>query len=317
MAKPAAGLSDAPAARPSSKREPAGLSPTVVLVETRVNLRIALPLRLVAPALALAALLTPARALDCPPATPCTVGNGTYALQLPTDWDRRSPLPLLVFFHGFGDTPGDVIRRPDMAALVERERLILVVPAGLDRRWHIRPGGPRPRDDLAFATAVVDDVMARLPVDPAMVVAGGFSAGGFLTWTLACDRPGRFTGFLPVAGAFWDPVPVGPCPGGPVAIRHVHGLDDRTVPLAGRIVSAGARQGDIRASLATALVTNACSPVPQESKAGELTCTQWNGCAPGGNLAFCTHPSGHEMDAAWLSDGLAWLRRQSTPRGTR
>lgn len=268
-------------------------------------------MRLIAPALALAALLTPARALDCPPSTPCAVANGAYALLLPSGWDRSSPLPLVVFFHGFGDTPGDVIGRADMAALVERERLILVVPAGLDRRWHVRPGGPRPRDDLAFAAAVVDDVTTRLPVDPAMVVASGFSAGAFITWTLACERPGRFTGFLPVAGAFWHPVPAGPCPGGPVAIRHVHGLDDTTVPLAGRVVSTGARQGDIRASLATAVRTNACSAMQQTTRVGDLTCAQWQGCRPGGRLAFCTHSAGHEMDAAWLSDGLAWLRDRS------
>lgn len=260
-------------------------------------------------ALAVAALAASAatRAAEtCPPAAPCAVSGGTYALAVPAGWDGRRPLPLVVFFHGLGDNPAMVLARADMINLVEREGLILAVPAGLEARWFVRPGGPRPRDDLAFAAAVVEDVMARRAVDPARVIASGFSAGAFLTWTLACERPGRFTGFLPIAGGFWNPMPEGPCPGGPVAIRHVHGRADRTVPLAGRALSGGARQGDIRASLAAALVTNQCAPVPEVAETAAETCTTWRACR-GGALSFCTHPGGHDMDGRFIAEGLAWL----------
>jgi polyhydroxybutyrate depolymerase len=265
--------------------------------------------------LAVLAAPSPARAADpCPPADPCRVASGAYALALPRGWDGRTALPLVVFFHGFGDSPAGVLARTDMMRLVEEQRVILAVPQGLEARWHVRPGGPRPRDDLAFAASVAEDVMARHRVDPAMVVASGFSAGAFLTWTLACERPGRFTGFLPVAGGLWHPVREGPCPGGPVAIRHVHGRDDHTVPLAGRTLSGGARQGDIRASLAAALVTNHCAPVPEVGERGAETCTTWRACR-GGALTFCTHAGGHDMDARWIAEGLAWLR--ALPRAAR
>ncbi|MFX5684666.1 hypothetical protein ABTE42_21295, partial [Acinetobacter baumannii] len=82
------------------------------------------------------------------------------------------------------DTPAGVLANSDIGSLADSQNLLLVLPAGLDRRWHVRPGAPAPRDDLAFATAVLDDVIARYPVDPRMVVAGGFSAGGFITWNL-------------------------------------------------------------------------------------------------------------------------------------
>jgi polyhydroxybutyrate depolymerase len=244
----------------------------------------------------------------CNPDGDCRIAEGEFVLRLPKGWDGRRPLPLLVFFHGFGDTPADVLARSDIGSLADAQDLILALPAGLDRRWHVRPGGPRPRDDLAFASAVVEAVMARHPVDPGLVVASGFSAGAFVTWYLACYRPGRFTGFLPVAGAFWQPVPEGPCPGGPVAIRHVHGLSDATVPLAGRQVSAGARQGDIRASLATALGTARCGPVPVTTVEDGQSCTTWRGCAPPGRLTFCAHHGGHVVAARWLAEGLSWLR---------
>jgi polyhydroxybutyrate depolymerase len=241
----------------------------------------------------------------------CRIAEGEFVLRVPKTWDGRRPLPLLMFFHGFGDTPADALNNSDIGSLPDSESLILVLPAGLDRRWHVRPGGPRPRDDLGFAAAVVEAVMARHPVDRRSVVASGFSAGGFITWNMACYLPGRFTGFLPVAGAFWQPVPEDPCPGGPVAIRHVHGLADTTVPLAGRLVSPGVRQGDIRASLAAALATNRCDAVPAVTSENGQACTTWRGCAAGGRLAFCTHEGGHVVRAQWLAEGLAWLR-QST-----
>ncbi|MCZ8314635.1 PHB depolymerase family esterase [Phreatobacter sp.] len=269
-------------------------------------------MRAAAIAFSLAALTAPVARADCPPADPCRLAEGRYALAAPSAWDGKTPLPLVVFFHGLGDTPAAVLSRTDMMRIVEERRILLAVPEGIDARWFVRPGSPRPRDDLAFAAAVAEDVMARHPVDPAMVVASGFSAGAFLTWTLACERPGRFTGFLPIAGGFWDPVPEGPCPGGPVAIRHVHGRADRTVPLAGRALSGGARQGDMRASLATALVTNHCAPVPEVAEMAGETCTTWRGCR-GGALTFCTHPGGHDMDGRFIADGLAWLRTVPRP----
>lgn len=267
-------------------------------------------MRAAAIAFAVAASAATPTLASCPPADPCRVAEGRYLLASPDGWDGQSPLPLVVFFHGLGDNPAAVLARADMMRLVEEKRILLAVPEGLDARWYVRPGGPRPRDDLAFAAAVVDDVQKRHPVDPARVVASGFSAGAFLTWTLACERPGRFTGFLPVAGGFWHPVPEGPCPGGPVNIRHVHGLADRTVPMAGRALSGGARQGDMRASLATALVTNACSAVPEVRDENGEICISWNGCRDGKSLTFCTHPGGHDMDGRFIAEGLDWLEAQ-------
>lgn len=255
-----------------------------------------------------------ARAAPCEPAAPCPVAHGAYVLRPPAGWDGRSALPLVMFFHGFGSSPQQDLAETDLGSLADSRNVLLVLPIGLDRRWYVRPGGAKPRDDLAFAHAVLDDVMARFPVDRRTIVAAGFSAGAFITWNIACYAPQGFTGFLPVAGAFWEPVPEGPCPGGPVDLRHVHGLADETVPLRGRVVGAGAKQGDIRASLAAMIRTNSCEtmPVATPAPAGE-TCTTWRGCASGRTLAFCSHAGGHDFSAALLVEGLDWLAGLERP----
>jgi polyhydroxybutyrate depolymerase len=247
---------------------------------------------------------------DCPIAAPCHVASGDYVLRFPAGWDGRSALPVLMFFHGYGDDPAGVLQRADVGPFVDHERLLLALPAGLDRRWHIRAEAAAPRDDLAFAGAVLDDLLARYPIDRTMIVAAGFSEGAFVTWTLACAQPGRFTGFLPIAGTFWDPVPAAPCRGGPVDLRHVHGTADPIVPLGGRRLPNGLKQGDVQAALATMARTDGCGRPPVESRADDLDCATWAGCTSGRALSFCTHGGGHEWRARWLSDGLAWLRRQ-------
>jgi polyhydroxybutyrate depolymerase len=252
--------------------------------------------------------LSEAQAAPCDPASPCPVATGAYVLRAPAGWDGRSALPLVMFFHGFGSSPQQDLAETDLGSLADARNVLLVLPIGLDRRWNVRPGGPRPRDDIAYAHEVLADVLKRFPIDRRTVVASGFSAGAFITWNVACYAPEGFTGFLPVAGAFWEPVPEGPCPGGPVNLRHVHGLTDETVPMRGRVVGSGAKQGDIRASLAAMIRTNRCEAMPVATPAspGEA-CTTWRGCASGRTLTFCSHGGGHDMRAAFLEEGLDWL----------
>ena len=72
---------------------------------------------------------------------------------------------------------------------------------------------------------------------------GEFSVGGSLTWYLACQEPGKFAAFAPMAGGFWRRHP-STC-AGPVKLLHAHGWRDQTVPLEGRPLRAGLEQGDI------------------------------------------------------------------------
>lgn len=70
-----------------------------------------------------------------------------------------------------------------------------------------------------------------------------------MVWYLACHRPARFAAFAPIAGAFWEPLPER-CTGPRPKLIHVHGTSDATVPLAGRTLRSGYRQGDVFRSLA-------------------------------------------------------------------
>jgi polyhydroxybutyrate depolymerase len=81
-------------------------------------------------------------------------------------------------------------------------------------------------DDVGYVRGVIADITARdRALDADRIFAVGFSNGGMLAWQLACDDIVRAA--VVVAGALTTSC------GRPVTVLHIHGSNDRTVPLAG------------------------------------------------------------------------------------
>jgi polyhydroxybutyrate depolymerase len=247
-------------------------------------------------------------ALFCAAAGPCadcTAAGGTYHTVAPPGWDGKSKLGLLLFLHGWMTEGLDITGDPDIAAAAGKMGFLLVAPDGLMKSWAPTGAPSQARDDIAFLRAVVRDVEARWPIDRGRVVAAGFSLGASMVWDLACYDAGDFTAFLPFSGGFWRPLPKA-CRSGPVDLRHVHGTDDHTMPMAGRHLFGPFWQGDIRAGFRDWVAEDRCrgKPVALKDWAG-LTCETWTGCAGGRRLQLCVRAGGHQM---WQGDVLAGLR---------
>jgi polyhydroxybutyrate depolymerase len=272
-------------------------------------------MRLLLAALAVSTLAMAAEARACDPTVACTIADGDYFVHVPPGWDGHSALPVVMFFHGYGGSAEGVMADAGLGDALGGAGILLVAPQGLtengaNRSWSFpgkRFGG---RDDFAFVGHVLDDVERRWPVDRSRVLAAGFSVGGSMVWSLACLTPGRFTAFAPVAGAFWRPEPTG-CPGGPVSLRHVHGLADPMVPMQGRALRGGAlHQGDVLAGMATWRRVDGCPEAPdRDEKRGALTCRTWSAsaCRSGRELVLCLHPGEHEIEPGWILDAFHWM----------
>jgi len=191
-----------------------------------------------------------------------TLADGTYRVAVPAGWDGKSKLPMMLYLHGYSQSSADVMDDHDLVDAVTGGGTLLVVPDGLGRTWaHV--GSPsQARDDLAFLHAVAADAGTRWPVDPARIVAAGFSQGGSMVWDLACHAAEGFAAFLPVSGDFWLPYPTR-CESGAVNLRHIHGTNDNTVPMGGRPIMGGRyTQGDIGKSMAILRQTDRCGDEP-------------------------------------------------------
>lgn len=243
----------------------------------------------------------------------CRVEGGHYRLILPDAAADKAPLAALMYFHGWQGSAEETAADPGLRALATRLGIALIAPDGAGRTWSY-PGSPgRHRDEFAFIGRVLDDVAARFTVDSSRIMASGFSQGGSMVWYLACRMPERFRAFAPVAGAFWEPLPAS-CAGPRPTLIHTHGTADGTVPLAGRALRSGYRQGDVFRSLAILDPQARAVTVADFATAPDaLSCLPLSaaGAPP---LELCLHTGGHLVDPAWIERAWRLTMTEPSPR---
>ncbi|MBY5986599.1 alpha/beta hydrolase family esterase [Roseovarius atlanticus] len=255
--------------------------------------------------LTLALMLAGLPAVACGPDTDCRIGDRNYRIYLPKGQDGAAPMGALIFAHGYKGSAAGTMRNGSLRAMADRLGIALVAANARGDDWRL-PGTPSggvtsPDTELAYFDALRADILDRNPIDPDRIVMAGFSAGGMMTWTLACHRPADYAGFIPVAGTFWAPTPDS-CTMPPADIIHVHGTSDRIVPLAGRAIGE-ARQGDVETVLSMYRKLAGHEPSKAPALHDGLTCEAWT--APNDTrLVKCLHPGGHSFRTDWIA--AAW-----------
>ncbi len=245
----------------------------------------------------------------CSSDTLCSVSDGAYRIVLPAETKPLSDIGAIFFFHGFTGSALETISDKGLVEIARQQGVALVAMDGLGGRWAI-PGVSEPqRDEIAYVERVVDDAVHRFNLNPKRLMASGFSLGGSMVWYIACRIPERFAAFASIAGAFWEPIPES-CAGKRPRMMHFHGLSDATVPMGGRLVRSGRRQGDVYKSLARIEPACAISSGP-DIETGGLSCRLAAGCPADAHLELCLHPGGHDLNAQWV--GRAWRAMMQQP----
>ncbi len=252
--------------------------------------------------LSLATIGLPGTAHACGIETDCQIGERTYRIAMPPDGTAKGAL---IFAHGYRGTSKGTMRNQGLRRVAHEAGLAFVAAdAGDDADWRI-PNVPRNKNndgsrEFAYFAALIDDLVARHGLDRDMMIMSGFSAGGMVTWELACNRAPLFRAFVPIAGTFWAPVPR-TCPTTPTDVVHIHGTADKIVPLKGRPI-ADTHQGDVFKAL-DLMHRQGGFGIHREFSAGELGCMRQTN-DKGGLLVFCTHPGGHSIKSVWLKAAL-------------
>ena len=258
------------------------------------------------PIAALLSVLLTGPTLACGADTDCVIGERTYRIAMPEGHDGSTPVGAIIHAHGYKGTAAGVMRNKGLRALASRLGAALIAPKSAADDWVI-PGAPRKRGvdgsaEFEYFDALIADASARFPIDTKRMMASGFSAGGMMVWNLACHRSESFAGFAPVAGTFWEPIPV-QCDGGPVNLIHTHGTSDKVVPINGRRI-ADTRQGSVIAAFEMFSAQGHYRSAGSTQSEG-LNC-QLEKEAGGTILEFCTHPGGHSLKSQWLE--RAWKK---------
>lgn len=253
--------------------------------------------------LAVVAALIAGPVAACGEDTDCVVGDRTYRIAGAENASNGA----LIFAHGYRGSAAGVMRNRGLKAVADDFGLALIAFNGVDGAWQL-PNRPRNKSmtgeaEFSYAENVLADVEAQFGLDRSRVVMSGFSAGGMLTWQLACSRSALFAGFVPMSGTFWDPVPE-TCAGPVANIVHIHGDADGTVPLAGRVIADG-KQGEVQAALVMYADLGGFG-APVVGPVGDMGCER-RGNDAGQVLAICMFEGGHGFGTGRLRAGLEML----------
>ena len=157
---------------------------------------------------------------DCHAQVACDLGERSYHIKLPDDWDGESALPVLLHFHGWGRQGDLIVNHQRISGHTRRRGVLLVAPNGLGRTWDFwRPGGR----DVPFADAVLEDVAKRFPLDPDQIYVSGYSYGAAMAWRYACESGDGVAALLAISGTIPQDQD---CAEAPEEVRQVYGFDD-------------------------------------------------------------------------------------------
>ena len=118
----------------------------------------------------------------------------SYVLHVPPAYDGKRPVPLVVDFHGIGESGASERESSPYPAALDPEGVIMAFPDGLqgprrdglERRARVVS---RDVDDVGFARALVAQVGTMACVDVDRVYAVGVLTGGGMAHTSPAARP--------------------------------------------------------------------------------------------------------------------------------
>lgn len=241
---------------------------------------------------------------DCGNEVACQLGDRSYHYRAPDNWDGKTPLPVLLHFHGWG-RQGDLIANHGRIAAHTRNRgMLLLAPNGVSRTWDFWREGSK---DVSFAAAVIEDAARHFPVDRDRIYISGYSYGSAMAWRYACDNGTDVAALLAIGGSLPQDTD---CATAPREVRHVHGLADTVMdfPMG--------PNGDTKYPVALWRDSFGCgevSGVTQYKAVDWLSFDRMQWDCDGGRVILDVHSGGHFIPHGWIGWQLDQLAGR-TPR---
>jgi polyhydroxybutyrate depolymerase len=161
------------------------------------------------------------------------VGGTTRTYHLYRPAGLPAAAPLVIFLHGGFGSGTQAEKEYGWDAQADAGHFLVAYPDGENRAWDTGGGccgtpGSTGVDDVAFLTAMVGAIGARVPLDTHRIYATGISNGGIMAYTMACR-----TTLLAAIGPD-SATQLGDCVApAPLSVIHVHGTADRNIPYDG------------------------------------------------------------------------------------
>jgi polyhydroxybutyrate depolymerase len=214
--------------------------------------------------------------------------------------------PLVIVLHGGGGNAANAAQMTGFSAVAEKEGFIVAYPDGTGRlaprllTWnsgHCCAYAMEEKvDDVAFISALIDELVKTRGVDPKRVYVTGMSNGGMMSHRLGIELSDKVAAIAPVVGALFGDEKQ---PKKPVPALIIVGAEDKVVhaeggPLTPPALVAGqaarATAADAPALPAKAAAdfwakADGCAP-PQTRQEKEMVVTSYPKCKGGMEVEF-------------------------------
>lgn len=240
-----------------------------------------------------------------------------YNVHLPSGYNNKNPLPLVIYLHGGGGTM-KAAYEDGLDKDSDKFGFILAVPDGtgiFPNRLHTWNGGKwdggdccgsafkNNVDDVGFISAMIDELEKKFNVDDKRIYATGISNGAIMSYRLACELSERIAAVAAVA----PPAVPNPCPFfGSVSIMQINGTADPAVPFnggkGGGIIGKNFMAQSAQGIINFWLKGNDCAASQSVTyQKGDAACITYGPCGGGAEVVLCkieggghTWPSGKQ-----------------------
>jgi polyhydroxybutyrate depolymerase len=162
-----------------------------------------------------------------------------HITYVPSGYDPGTAVPLVFVMHGFTQSASAIMSATGFNDLAEQEGFIVAYPNGVNNGWNTNspfPGGST-ADDVGYIGALRDTLITQFSIDTTRIFACGFSAGGYMSFKLACESPKCFAAIASVAGTINNGAVNACAPQYTPGVLQIHGTSDLVVSYNGSIFS--------------------------------------------------------------------------------
>jgi poly(3-hydroxybutyrate) depolymerase len=202
-----------------------------------------------------------------------------FLVGLPTGYSPNQQRKLIFVWHPQGGTHRGTVSGGYHGVRSRIPEAIYVAAQGLgsggSTGWPNTNGG-----DIAFTRAMLSWLQTNYCIDTTRIFSFGFSYGGIMSDTIACQMPDVFRAIAPIAGMLFSGTQS--CKKLPIAALFIHGSADTINPISGNVT--------VRDYL---LGTNNCGMTTRPAEPSP--CVAYDGCDAGKPVIWCEHTGGHAI----------------------
>ena len=164
----------------------------------------------------------------------------SYILHKPKNFDKNSPLVFML--HGFGSSSMNIMSYSQMNLIADQNGFMVCYPQGSrletgQSHWNANLDMSSV-NDIGFLSSLAKLIQKNYDVNPENTFVSGMSNGGFMSYTLACEKPDVFRAIASITGTMsgrdWQNCK----PSFNIPIMQISGTEDKIVPWDGTMSTA-------------------------------------------------------------------------------